>query len=57
VKQFGFKHSEVAEKVGKSREYVSNSIRLLALPEEMQQALSDGKINEGHTRPLLMLGR
>jgi ParB family chromosome partitioning protein len=55
VKQFGFKHVEVAEKVGKSREYVSNTIRLLALPEEMQQALSDGKISEGHTRPLLML--
>jgi len=55
VRQFGFKHAEVAEKVGKSREYVSNTIRLLALPEEMQQALSDGKISEGHTRPLLML--
>src|SRR5262249_31770262 len=32
-----------------------NTIRLLGLPEEMQQALADGKINEGHTRPLLML--
>lgn len=53
--QFGFKHQEIAEKVGKSREYVSNTIRLLALPEEMQQALADGKISEGHTRPLLML--
>ena len=55
VKQFGFKHVEVAEKVGKSREYVSNSIRLLALPQAMQDALSEGKISEGHTRPLLML--
>ncbi len=55
VKQFGFKHAEVAEKVGKSREYVSNSLRLLALPQEMQDALRDGKISEGHTRPLLML--
>ncbi|HEY6020002.1 MAG TPA: ParB/RepB/Spo0J family partition protein, partial [Candidatus Paceibacterota bacterium] len=55
VHQFGFKHAEVAEKVGKSREYVSNTLRLLALPEEMQQALTDGKISEGHTRPLLML--
>jgi ParB family transcriptional regulator, chromosome partitioning protein len=55
VKQFGFKHIEVAEKVGKSREYVSNSLRLLALPQEMQDALRDGKISEGHTRPLLML--
>jgi ParB family chromosome partitioning protein len=54
-KQFGFKHSEVAEKVGKSREYVSNSLRLLLLPQDMQDALSEGKISEGHTRPLLML--
>lgn len=55
VNDFGFKHAEVAEKVGKSREYVSNTIRLLALPQEMQQALKEGKISEGHTRPLLML--
>jgi ParB family chromosome partitioning protein len=55
VAEFGFKHAEVAEKVGKSREYVSNSIRLLALPQEMLDALMNGKINEGHTRPLLML--
>ena len=55
VNEFGFKHGEVAEKVGKSREYVSNTIRLLALPQEMQEALSEGKINEGNTRPLLML--
>ncbi len=55
IKKFGFKHGEIAEKVSKSREYVSNTVRLLALPEAMQQALSDGKISEGHTRPLLML--
>ncbi len=55
VNEFGFKHAQVAEKVGKSREYVSNTIRLLSLTPEMQQALSDGKIAEGHTRPLLML--
>jgi ParB family transcriptional regulator, chromosome partitioning protein len=55
AKEFGFKHTEIAEKVGKSREYVSNTIRLLMLPEEMRQALQDGKISEGHTRPLLML--
>src|SRR3989338_6926937 len=55
TKQFGFKHTEVAEKVGKSREYVSNTIRLLLLPQTMQDALSEGKITEGHTRPLLML--
>jgi ParB family chromosome partitioning protein len=55
VTDFGLKHGEVGEKIGKSREYVSNTIRLLSLTPEMQQALSDGKIAEGHTRPLLML--
>ena len=55
AKEFGFKHTEIAAKVGKSREYVSNSLRILALPEEMLTALQMGAINEGHTRPLLML--
>ncbi len=55
IKEFDFKQGEIAEKVSKSREYVSNSIRLLQLPAEMQQALSEGRITEGHTRPLLML--
>ncbi|KKT32137.1 MAG: ParB-like protein partition protein [Candidatus Nomurabacteria bacterium GW2011_GWD1_44_10] len=52
---FGFKHVQIAMKVGKSREYVSNTLRLLALPEEMLTALAERKITEGHTRPLLML--
>jgi len=55
VDQFSLKHTEIAEKIGKSREYVSNSLRLLMMPEEMQNALSEGRISEGHTRPLLML--
>lgn len=55
VTDFHFKHIEVAAKVGKSREYVSNTLRLLMLPSDMQDALAEGKITEGHTRPLLML--
>lgn len=55
VEEFNFRHSEVAHKIGKSREYVSNSLRLLTLPEEIQEALSVGKVNEGHSRPLMML--
>jgi ParB family chromosome partitioning protein len=55
VEEFKFKHVEVGKKVGKSREYVSNTIRLLLLPEEVQQALAEGKISEGHSRPVLML--
>lgn len=53
--EFGLKHAQIAEKMGKSREYVTNSIRLLSLPEHMLMALSEKKISEGHTRPLLML--
>jgi ParB family chromosome partitioning protein len=55
VDEFKFKHIDVAKKVGKSREYVSNSLRILSLPPDILNALSEGKISEGHTRPLLML--
>ncbi len=56
VAEFGFKHLDIAQKVGKSREYVSNSLRLLTLPAEILDAISQGKISEGHARPLMMLG-
>lgn len=56
IDEFGFKHVDIAKKVGKSREYVSNSVRLLLLPPEILDALSLGKISEGHARPLMMLG-
>jgi ParB family chromosome partitioning protein len=55
VDEFGFKHITIGEKVGKSREYVSNSLRLLTLPADILEALSVGKISEGHARPLMML--
>lgn len=55
VEDFKFKHAQIAKKVGKSREYVSNSIRLLALPEEIKDAIISGRIREGHARPILML--
>lgn len=53
--EFKFTHNEIAKKMGRSREYVSNSLRILSLPEEILAALSEGKITEGHTRPILML--
>src|SRR3989338_7256278 len=55
TEEFGLKHHEIGKRVGKSREYVSNSLRILLLPQEMQDALARGEISEGHTRPLLML--
>lgn len=55
VQEFEFTHKQVAEKIGKSREYVSNSMRLLKLPEEIKQAIISGKMTEGHARPIMML--
>ena len=53
--EFKFTHNEIAKKMGRSREYVSNSLRILSLSEEILDALSKGQITEGHTRPILML--
>jgi ParB family chromosome partitioning protein len=53
--EFGLKHAEIGKRVGKSREYVSNTLRILMLPQEMRDALAAGDISDGHTRPLLML--
>ncbi len=55
TKEFGLKHIEIGKRVGKSREYVSNTLRILLLPQEMRDALAAGEISDGHTRPLLML--
>ncbi|MDI9325485.1 MAG: ParB/RepB/Spo0J family partition protein [Alphaproteobacteria bacterium] len=55
TEEFSITHAEVAERVGKSREYISNSIRLLQLPDDMAHALAIGKMSEGHARILLML--
>ncbi len=55
AEEFNFTHAQIGEKVGRSREYVSNSIRLLILPEDVLDAIIQGRIKEGHARPLLML--
>lgn len=55
AKDFKLNNAEIGRKVGKSREYVSNSLRLLMLPKEIQQAVINGAIYEGHARALLML--
>ena len=53
--EFGLTQDEIATKVGKSRVAVSNTLRLLRLPEGMQRAVSEGKLSEGHARALLMI--
>jgi ParB family chromosome partitioning protein len=45
--EFSLTHAEVGKRVGKSREYVSNTLRILLLPQEMRDALGNGEINEG----------
>lgn len=52
---FRMTQEEVAEKVGKKRSTVANYLRLLSLPESIQQALSKGEISMGHAKALLSL--
>ncbi len=54
IEEFSLTQDEVARKVGKSRAAVANTLRLLKLPEEMQEAIAEGAISEGHARALLM---
>jgi ParB family transcriptional regulator, chromosome partitioning protein len=56
IEEFGLGTNEVARKVGKSAPTVSNTIRLLALPDAIKDALVAGVISEGHVRPLISLG-
>lgn len=53
--EFGYSQEEVAKSVGKDRATISNLLRLLRLPEDIQAAVSDGSISEGHARALLMV--
>lgn len=53
IEEFGLSQEEVGQRVGKSRSAVANTIRLLDLPEEMRQALMEGKISKSHARTLL----
>jgi ParB family chromosome partitioning protein len=49
----GLNQEELSVKVGKKRSTVANSLRLLRLPEDMQQAISDGTVSAGHARAIL----
>lgn len=55
AEDFGLSKEKVAERVGKSRVAVTNTIRLLELPEMIKQAVADERITEGHGRALLGL--
>jgi len=53
--EFGLTQREIAARLGKSRETVANSLRLLNLPTEIQNAVAQGQINESQARLLLMI--
>lgn len=56
VDEFHLVQREIAERIGKSREMVANTLRLLSLPQEIQEALHSRQITEGHARAVLMAG-
>ena len=53
----GFSHTEIAEQMGKSRPYISNSIRLLSLPESILSEVENGKLSQAHARSLVGLSK
>lgn len=53
VNEFNLSQRDIAERIGKSRELVSNTIRLLELPPDIKQLLLGKKITEGHARALV----
>lgn len=55
IKEYNLKQDEIAEKVSKSRTAVTNSMRLLNLPEEVQNMIVDEMISSGHGRALLAI--
>ncbi len=55
IDEYGLTQEEVASKIGRSRTAVTNILRLLNLPPEIQQLLKEEKITQGHARALLAL--
>lgn len=55
IDEFNLNQEEVSQKVGKARSTIANAIRLLGLPAEIKQGLTEGKITEGHARSILAI--
>lgn len=51
----GFTHDQLADRVGKDRSTITNALRLLRLPEQVQEMVVEGKLTMGHARALLSL--
>jgi ParB family chromosome partitioning protein len=55
IDEFGFTQEEISAKVGKSRPFIANTVRLLNLPAVVQEHVSRGTMTPGQARPLLVL--
>lgn len=55
IEEFGLSQESVAKKMGKSRSAIANVVRLLHLPVDVQRAVAEGKISEGHAKALLSI--
>jgi ParB family chromosome partitioning protein len=53
TEDFGLTHEDIADRVGKSRSAITNTLRLLQLPPTIQHLLADGRLSAGHARALL----
>jgi len=53
IDEFKITHDKLSKRIGKSRASITNSLRLLSLPEEVQRLIGEGKLSEGHARSLL----
>lgn len=56
IEEFGLTLTDIAKRIGKSESYVSNTMRLLALPDAIKDGLISGAITEGHARAITGLG-
>ena len=53
LEAFGYTHQQLAEAIGKSRAYITNLLRILSLPDDVQSAIKNGNITLGHAKVLL----
>ena len=53
VKEFGYDHEKISKFMSKSRSHVSNTLRLLTLPEDILGLIEEGKLTAGQARPLI----
>lgn len=55
IRQFGYTQEDLARRIGKSREHIANSLRLLRLPQKIQAMVEQHLLSMGHVRPLITL--